>query len=519
MTTSEPVAPDLDRAPVVRWSDHALAAAVCLAVTVVATPLRTFVDPANIVMLFLLAVVLVAVKLGRAPAVTAALLGVASFDFFFVPPRFSFAVGDVQYLITFAVMLVVALIIGHLTAGLRSQAQIAAGRETRAHALYGMARDLAGAFALEQVADICQRFATQGLHSSALLLVADAGGELQPVPGQAPGSPRPVAMLARMAFERGEPIGRGTGYYFDDPVVYLPLKGPMRTRGVLAVMPSAEPVSEVMEQRQTLETMASLIAIALERLHFVAVAQDAEIQIESERLRNSLLSAISHDLRTPMTALVGLADSLAMTGHGLTAAQRETAVLIRDQAMRLNSLLHNLLDMARLQVGGVSLRKEWQPVEEVMGASVAAAQAQLDGHRLSVHVEPGLPLLEFDAVLIERVLVNLLENAAKYAPPPADIRIDAVRAGEFVELSVADSGPGLPTENVQSLFGMFVRGRHESSTPGVGLGLAICKTIVEAHGGTMRAANRSEGGARFAFSLLVGSPPAIDEDEMERRVS
>ncbi|MBI4989907.1 MAG: DUF4118 domain-containing protein [Rhodocyclales bacterium] len=497
-----------------RLSGYAYAAAACLATTLLATPLRDLFDLANIVMLFLLTVVLVAVRLGRGPAVAAAFLSVASFDFFFVPPRFSFAVSDAQYILTFAVMLTVALITGQLTARLRLEAKAASGRERRARALYGMARDLSGALTVEQAADIARRFIHDTLAANTMLYLPIGTGELKEA-GDTAGIPDGItARFAHLAFRSGKAVGPGTPDIEHRPILFLPLSAPMRVRGVMTVTLGESPL--LPEQRQLLETVASLVAIVIERLHYVEVAQEALLGVESERLRNALLSAVSHDLRTPLTVLVGLSDSLAMTGEGLPRNMKETAEAIRDEALRMSRLVSNLLDMARLQAGDVRLRKDWQPLEEIVGSSLKHVEALLQGRSVRIDLMPGLPLLEFDAVLIERVLCNLIENAAKFTPADGQVTIAARRRDDFVEISVSDNGPGLVQGSEIAIFEKFMRGQPESAKAGVGLGLAICRSIVEAHGGRIWAENRSEGGARFVFTLPIGEPPTVDDMLMAR---
>jgi two-component system sensor histidine kinase KdpD len=264
------------------------------------------------------------------------------------------------------------------------------------------------------------------------------------------------------------------------------------------------------EQRRLLDTCASLLAISLERIHYIEVAQASTVQIESERLRNSLLSAISHDLRTPLASLVGLADTLALTRPAPTEQQAEIAQAIRHSALRMGALVNNLLDMARLEAGAVHLHLEWQPLEEVVGSALASCAPALASHPVAVHLPDELPLQHLDAVLIERVLVNLLENAAKYTPAGSAIEISATAMADTVQLSLADNGPGLPKGREDAIFEKFERGAKESATPGVGLGLAICRAIVQAHQGSIRGENRPEGGARFTISLPRGTPPSDD---------
>jgi two-component system sensor histidine kinase KdpD len=495
----------------------ALTVVACAGTTVLATPLLAYLDPANIVMLFLLTVLLVAVSLGLAPALLAAFLSVGLFDFFFVPPRFTFAVNDGQYLVTFAVMLLVAVVAGQLTAGLRRQADDSATEERRTRALYEMARDLSGALMLEQVVEITRHFLRDVLNADAVVLLADQTGGLLPCPGNETDETALVHIeprFANIAFQRGTPASCeqlvASGY----AVLYLPLKAPMRVRGVIAVRPLATSPDVLLGQRERLETMASLVAIAVERVHYVEVAQRTQVQIVSERLRSSILSALSHDLRTPLTALVGLADSLTMNKPPLDPVSQETAEAIREQAERLAGLVGNLLDMARLHAGDITLQKEWQPIEEVIGSSIKLLGRALAEHPVKVALAADLPLVEFDAVLIERVFCNLLENAAKYSPAGSDIEIAVrVQAAEL-EVSVSDHGQGFGSDKNAMVFEMFVRGDPESSVPGVGLGLAICRAIVEAHAGTIAIADRAGGGggACVTFTLPLGEPPIIEEE-------
>ncbi len=492
------------------FRNYLLAFVACGITTAVASPLSKYFDLANIVMLFLLTVLLVAVRLGRGPAVMTAFLSVALFDFFFVPPQLSFAVSDFQYLLTFAVMLTVALITGQLTAGLRQQAELASIRERRTHALYEMARELAGALTIGQVAEISRRFLRNVVHVQAALLLPDRNGRLKSAEDDNDERSRWVELrMALLAYENTA----CTDLDAPHPVGYFPLKAPTRVRGVMAVASSGASTSVLNEHRELLETVASLIAIAVERLHYVEVANSAQVQMVAERLRSSILSAVSHDLRTPLTALVGLADSLTIAKQPLPDQLRETAEAIRDQAIRLSGLVANLLDMARLNAGEVKLRKEWQPLEEVIGSSIKLLARNLADHTVSVHLPTDLPLLEFDAVLIERVFCNLLENAAKYSAAGSPIEISARRRDYLVEVAVCDQGPGIPEELSPDIFEMFVRGARESAKAGVGLGLAICRAIIEAHGGSIAARNQPERGACFVFTLPTGSPPTIETEE------
>ena len=483
------------------------AAAGCGMATALAALLFPFFELANIAMLYVLAVVLIGFWLGRGPAAFAAFVSVAAFDFFFVPPRFSFAVSDVQYSLTFAIMLIVGLITGQLTARFRYQAQVAEHRESRARLLYEMARELSAALTMEQVVEISDRFVERSFLAKVAIVLADAENRLF-VAGEKDKRPARLDLaVAQWAYDHTQPAGFGTDTLPASPILYLALKAPMRTRGVLAIEPSVPRWLLIPEQRRQLDTFCTLIAIAIERVHYVEVARDALIKMESERLRNSLLSALSHDLRTPLTALIGLADSMTISQPPLARNQADMAAAIREESSRLSRLVNNLLDMARLQAGEVHFHLEWQHIEEVIGSALRATN--LGGRKIITSVPHELPLVQFDAVLIERVLCNLLENAAKYTPEDATVQIGARVIDGELEVSVADNGPGIPPGKEKEIFEKFMRGATESAIPGVGLGLAICRSIVEAHGGKIWVEPVPEGGARFVFTLPVGIPPAL----------
>ncbi len=488
------------------WPGYAWAFAASVAITFAATPLRGLLDLANIVMLFLLGTVGVAVRFGRGPAALAAVLNVAAFDFFFVPPRMSFNVSDVQYLVTFAVMLVVGLLTGQLTAGLRFQARISASRERRAQSLFELTRDLSGALQASQVAELGQAAVRRNFGGQALVIPTHANDRLA-LPDTPPAGFD--ASVADWAWRHAQPAGLATSTLAAQAWHYVPLQAPMRVRGVLALCPDQPRWLLIPEQAQQLDTLARQIAIALERVHYVEIAQQAVVEMESEKLRNALLAAISHDVRTPLTALIGLAETLRQSQPPLSGEQASSARALVAQARELSALVNNLLEMARLQSGAVNLRMDWQSAEEAVGSAIRAAAPALGDMAVRTDVPAGLPLVEFDAALIERVLVNLLENAARYGAAP--VEVSARSTPEALEFRVRDHGPGLPAAvrgQEQVLFGKFTRGTAESATPGVGLGLAICKAIVDAHHGSIVASNAAGGGAQFTVTLPRREPPA-----------
>jgi two-component system sensor histidine kinase KdpD len=389
---------------------------------------------------------------------------------------------------------------------LRYQARVASYREERSRALYEFARDLSSLLQTEDVVATAAKSIGRTFRGDVAILVLDENDRLQlrPEGGLQAGVD---AGTAQWAFDNAQAAGLGTDTLAGSEFLYLPLRAPMRTRGVLAIRPESPRVLLVPEQKRQLDTFAALAAIALERVHYVEIAQKALLRMESERLRNSLLAALSHDLRTPLASLIGLAESLALTRPPLSGAQQESAQAIADEARRMSALVNNLLEMARIESGEVRLRRQWLPLEEVVGSALKSAQAALARHPVTVSLPPNLPLVEFDATLIERVLYNLLENAAKYTPDGTRVTVAAeVVAGNLV-VSVSDDGPGIPRGQEELIFEKFTRGSRESTTPGVGLGLAISRAIVDAHRGTIRAANNPAGGARFSFTLPLGNPP------------
>ncbi|GAU00989.1 DUF4118 domain-containing protein [Burkholderia stabilis] len=522
---------------------YVYAAAICAAITVVANVVSERLDLTNLVMLYLLGVVFSAVRLGRGPGVLQSFLSVAAFDFFFVPPRMSFSVSDTQYLLTFFGMLLTSLVISHLTSTLTRQASVAQRRERRTGAIYAMARELGAALTTEQIVEIGSRHVGEVFRARVAFLLPDSADKVR----QKIEEPDAAVTLTgadldcdvgQWVYDQQKPAGRGTDTLPATVALYLPLKAPMRTRGVLAVASREPRELEVPEQQRMLDAFAAQIALALERVHYVEIARDALVNMESERLRNSLLSAISHDLRTPLTTIVGFSSMLAngraaAQGGDAAAAERfaqregELVDAIHDEALRMTGIVTNLLDMARLQAGSLQLKRQWSLLEETVGAALAACKRVLARHPARVSLPADLPLLQMDAVLMERLFTNLFENAAKYTPPDTPIDIGAERVTDdglpFVRVHVDDHGPGLPAGMETRIFDKFTRGEKESATPGIGLGLAICRAIVEAHGGKIGALNRTapDGhvtGARFWFTLPVETPPAapaVPDDESD----
>ncbi len=481
---------------------------ICALTTVLTLPLLGLIDLANIVLLFVLAVVLVAARLGRGPAVLSSFAAVACFDFFFVPPRFSFTVAHAQYLITFAVMLLVSLIVSHLTDAYRRKTCEAERRAGESALLHQLAGALLGALTVEQVAErldeVCGRLLAAG---STLFIAADDGKLAQVNTGS-----RRVDIgeltTASVVFHNRQATHLNTDLRDGMITVLQPLDGTTRRRGVLALHFSDD---DTPRDQTLLSAVAAVVTTAIERIHFVEVAHASTLDMQTERLRSSILSALSHDLRTPLTVLYGLADSLVCSGR-LDADQQATAATLRDQSHRMHRMVDNLLDMARLRSGRIVLRRDWQSIPELVGASVRAMTPWLDPGRLRFDWPADLPLVEIDAVLMERVFCNLLENAIKYSPPDTTIDVGArvcdQAGGAWLQLWFDNPGQGFPPEKIDRVFNLFERGPTESPVPGVGVGLAVCRAIVEAHRGSIVALNRTDG-ARVLIELPIGDTPAV----------
>ncbi len=362
--------------------------------------------------------------------------------------------------------------------------------------------------AVRHVAEVFEAQAVVLLPNSAGRIVYPVGeGEVQSCHGS-------DLSIAQWVYDHGQMAGMGTDTLPGGDMIYLPLRTSASTIGVLVLLPLNPSRIALPEQQRLLETFVSQIALALERVRLAVEAQTAQLKIETEQLRNSLLSAISHDLRTPLAAIVGASSSLVHDSERLNAqARQELSQAIHDEAVRMSGLANNLLDMARLQVGGVVLNRQWQPLEEVVGAALAGMSARLADHSVIVNLPHTLPLVEVDSLLLERVFVNLLDNAVKYTPAGTDITISAQSTAEDVIVTVADRGPGIPAGEEERIFEKFHRVASEGSQGGAGLGLTICRSIVEAHGGRIWADNASGGGAAFHFILPLTEPPDIEHEE------
>ncbi|MCQ8127205.1 ATP-binding protein [Methylomonas rivi] len=495
------------------WAGYIWAVLITVINTLIGHVLYERLDLSNLVMVFLLGVVFIAMRFGRGPSIVASLLGVGTFDLFFVAPYLSLSPANSQYLITLLAMLVVAIVISNLMINVKSQAMIAAYRERMATALYAMSKELGSCQTEQDIVCTAVRHLSREFNSRTVILFADDAGNLHyPKAPDLPESLRAVDLtLAQWALDNDTLTGQDSHNH----MLYFPLHDEDKIMGVLALLPSDAGRINLPEQQQLLETLLRQLAQALSRLRFAEQAKSTQIQIEAERLRNSLLSAISHDLRTPLSTIIGSASALADDKSNLQASDRlDLSRAIVDEAERMALLINNLLDMARLDAGKIDLNKQWYPVEEIIGSVLTRQHKYLQTRSVKVLMPSGIPMLYVDAVMIEQVLINLVENAIRYTPQNSGLEITVDISMQTARISVADHGKGIPEGLEEKLFEKFYQTRNEAAQSGVGLGLAICRAIVEAHGGHISASNRREGGAIFEMVLpLDRTPPVLAQED------
>ena len=494
------------------------AAAIVAVCTLVGWAMQQVFDRSNISMMYLLGVALSALAFGRRPAILASILAVAAFDFFFVPPRLTFAVSDGQYVITFGVMLAVGLLVGTLTARLRDQASGARQREARTRALFRLSRELAERRDTGGLLDVAIERIGDVFEARVAVLLADAAGRVTVAAGDLTlfGNSEHERGVAQWSFDSLQAAGAGTDTLPGSRGLYLPLRASAGALGVLGLAPTDPRRLQSPDRFQLLQTFANQTALALERTLLAAEREKARVDIETERARNALLSSVSHDLRTPLAAITGAASSLRDAAPADPVTRRELADTIVGEAQRLNRLVGDLLDLTRLESGALRARKEWHSVEEVVGAALTRLESELGHHPVELALADDLPLVPLDDVLIEQALVNLIDNAVKYSPAGGAIEIAADVEDEHLRLEVADRGSGLPPGQEAQIFEKFHRGEPQGERRGVGLGLTICRGIVEAHGGHIAARNRPGGGAAFTIELpLEGEPPRVEPEAAE----
>lgn len=497
------------------WREYASTVPVMALCTLVAWLASPVLFDVNLTMLYLAGVVYVATRYSAGPSAFASVLAALLFNFLFTKPYFSFAISDTQYILAFLVLLSTALVISGLTQRVRRQTTAARSRYLRTAALYFMSRQMASSADVDSMTGFAVRHLSDVFGGEAVILRPDAAGKVTVVArhgSTSPEGPNEQA-AAEWVFQNRKWAGRGTDTLPGCQKLYVPLVGSEGVVGVIGLRLSDEVTPLDPEQQHLLETFASQIALALERASLADEAAKARIQVEAERLRNALLSSVSHDLRTPLAAIAGSGSILAEEGPLEPELRRELAQSIVQESGRLNRLVGDLLEVTRLESGAVQLHLEWQPLEEVVGVALHRLESVRSSHPIRLKLADDLPLVPIDGLLLQQALFNLLDNAIRYSPPGSDLELSATKNNGNVLVEIADRGSGLSDDELDHVFDKFYRASSHRGKGGVGLGLTICRGIVQAHGGRIWAENRPGGGAIFRFTLPIGQPPVVTSSD------
>lgn len=457
-------------------------------------------------MIFLLGVLIVAARMPRGPSLLAAALSVAALDFLFVPPRYTFVVAEESYWLTFAVMLAVGVLVSTLTARLKERADAARERERLTSALYAMGAKFAIETSVAEIASTAVRHTRDLLGVDAIVLLADRAGRLTPCGGADGDVGRSESDLAvaRWVFQNGRLAGHGTDTLPGSETLFIPLVGTGGHIGAFGIALGRRPEPPSPSQWRIVETFVVQTALALERALLVDKASAEHVAAEKERTRSALLSAVSHDVRTPLASITGAASTLEAHMEMSEGSRRELLQVIREEAERLTRLINGILDVTRLESGDLVAKKEPYPLEEIIESAIERLPKELADHRLERIMPDDVLLAPVDPALLEQVVVNLLENAAKYSDSGSSIEVRLSAGADEVVIDVADRGPGLPPGEEERVFERFYRARDSDRARGTGMGLTICEAIVRAHQGRIEAHNREGGGAVFRVSLPLG---------------
>lgn len=496
-----------------------LVALVCIATSSgIAWVMDPFFTLPDLIMVYLVGIAVTALFASRGATFLATALGVMAFNVLFVPPRFTIDVESTHYFLTFGVMFAVGLFISSLTLRLRQHVTMARESEKRTAFLHRLSRRLAAARGSEQILGAMLEETAGILESEGVAYLRDHTGKasfLTAHPVTAVPSEKEAA-VAQWVLDNARPAGAGTGTLGSALFVHVPVRiANSVPLAVIGIMPQRGQSALLPDQLELLASLCGQAALALEVDRLEQRRHLAETEAETERLRSSVLSTVSHDLRTPVSSIQGCAESLLENGEALTeTTRRELLRTISDESQRIGSMIANLLDMTRLEGGGLQLNRVPIPLDEIVGTALAAMDARLTGRPVRVEIDPDLPFISADEMLMQHVLLNLLENALKYSPEGSPIEVLARRAGDDVVLEVGDRGPGLAPGEEALVFEKFHRGRAGQNAGGVGLGLAICMAIVTAHGGSISVRNNDHGGASFAITMPAQEAlPLPEEDE------
>jgi two-component system, OmpR family, sensor histidine kinase KdpD len=491
------------------WQSYLSAALMTLFSTVVLLPVRPFVDPINMVMAYLIGIVSIALRHGRGPSLLATFLSALCLNFFFIMPYYSFKLFDEQPLLTFIVLVFTGIIIGTQNSRLRMQAISARRREKNTSSLFAMSRELSANRGKITLAQVTAQHLADVFDSDVFIWLPDNKDQLQTVVAETEteaGGIDPVReeSVANWCFTHKQNAGLGTDTLPSAKALYVPLVGSAGVVGVIGVMPHDPSLpSYTTDTVELLEAFASITASALERAVAAELVEKTIVEAESEKLRNILLSSVSHDLRTPLAAITGAASTLLLEGNKITDEYKtELLRSIHEEGARLARMVTNLLDVSSLESGSVKLNKELYFIEELIGSALMRVEPKLGKHKVMTSIEHGLPLLRMDGLLIEQVLINLLENAAEYTPAGTTVTISAITVKPDIHVIVSDNGPGISKGDEERIFDKFYANTRQDFRGG-GLGLAICRGIIHAHGGKIWAQNSPDGGAMFTFTLPI----------------
>ena len=496
--------------------EYLLAALIVAVATGVGVLFRAHLGIIDVAMIYLLAVVVAGSQVRSGPAFLTAALSVAALDFFFVPPYYTFNVHDSRYYLTFVVMLVVALAMSRLTTLIRQQAEDAMANERLTAALYAFNQEIAGVETRDRLLAVAASHLSRAAGAPADIVLADRlPRDDQGLPDWSAGAGfdnLDARLTASRAYQTGEAIGWGSARYPDADALAVPLSSGTGKLGVAMIRREAPDQSLDEQARRTVEALGGRIGLALVRAEAAERHEAARVELETERLRTELLSSLSHDLRTPLSTIEGAASSLVQDdGATAPAGRLELAETILEESRRMHRMVGNLLDMVRVEGGMLAVHQTWQPLEEVVGVALSRVDDRLANHPVTIRLDPALPLVPIDEILIEQVFINLLENAIKHTAPGTPITIAAKVAGDAVEVEVSDQGAGIPPGQEEAVFERFYRiTSAETATGGAGLGLTICRGIVAAHGGRIWVDPGATPGTTVRFTLPLGSVPPPD---------
>lgn len=494
------------------WFGYLAGLALVTVATLVSSLVGSILSPTNMVMIYLLVVVLAAVRLGLKPAILTATLGVMAFDFFFVSPRLSFSVADSEYVFTFVVFFTVGVVISTLVAKASGRAEIMRERELQTESLYYLSRDLAAAVDMESIMAAVIKNTSETLNAQLAVLIPE--GEQMKISAISKGLNLDVKELAvaDWAYRNRKAAGLGTETLGSAELLYLPLHTASCFLGVLGVKLGEMADYRSPHHRRLLDAFVTQISLAMERVYLSLQAEQAQTLQARESLERALLNSISHDLRTPLVSIIGALSSLRDETLQISdTARKEFLTGAWDEAERLNRFVGNLLDMTRLEAGELKMKMELCDVQDLVGCALAALDQRLNRRTVNVELMPSIPLVRMDMVLMTQVLINLLDNALKYSPIESAIEIMAQVDSKYLNVEVLDCGPGIPEQDLQRVFDKFYRIPIPEGTKGTGLGLSICKGIVEAHDGKIWAENRNLGGLRIVLQLPLNEKGRNDK--------